>query len=53
MPFDFSQARLTSNRPPWWGKPEMTDEEIRRLTALPGVEEAVVDFDFSQASTSD
>lgn len=47
MPFDFSQARLTSNRPPWWGKPEISDEEIRRITNLPGVREAVVSFDFS------
>lgn len=46
MPFDFSQARLISNRPPWWGKPEITDEEIRRISRLPGVREAVVDFDF-------
>ncbi len=46
MPFDFTQARLTSNRPPWWGRPEITDEEIRRITNLPGIAEAVVDFDF-------
>jgi putative ABC transport system permease protein len=47
MPFDFSQARIFSNRPPWWDKPEITDEEIRRLSALPGVRQAVVNFDFS------
>ncbi len=46
MPFDFSQARLISDRPPWWGKPEITDEEIRRITGLPAVREAVVSFDF-------
>jgi len=46
MPFDFSEARLISNRPPWWGKPEITNEEIRRIAALPGVAEAIVSFDF-------
>ena len=47
MPFDFSEARLISNRPPWWGKPEITNEEIRRIAALPGVAEAIVSFDFN------
>ena len=46
MPFDFSEARLISNRPPWWGKPEITNEEIRRIGALPGIKEAIVSFDF-------
>jgi putative ABC transport system permease protein len=46
MPFDFSEARIISNRPPWWGKPEISDEEIRRVSSLPGIAEAVVDFDF-------
>jgi putative ABC transport system permease protein len=46
MPFDFSEVRLADNRPPWWGKPEITDEEIRRLSSLPGVRRAIVGFDF-------
>lgn len=46
MPFDFTQARLIQNRPPWWGKPEISDEEIRRVSGLPGIKQAVVGFDF-------
>lgn len=47
MPFDFTEVRVASNRPPWWDRPEITHAEISRIAALPGVQEAVVDFDFS------
>lgn len=50
MPFDFSEIRLTgdgSGRPPWWNRPDLTHEEIRRIERLPTVDEATVDFDFS------
>lgn len=48
-PFDFTEVRLVgdgSGRPPWWDKPEITDEEIRLLSRIPGVHEAIVAFDF-------
>lgn len=50
MPFDFSEIRLTgdgSGRPPWWNRPDLTHEEIRRIERLPAVDEATVDFDFN------
>lgn len=47
MPFDFTEVRLTSNRPPWWDRPEITNDEIFRIAALPAVKEAVVAFDFN------
>ena len=49
MPFDFSEVRLVNDgggRPPWWDRPDLTHQEIRRIERLPGVLEAVVDFDF-------
>lgn len=46
MPFDFSEVRLTSNRPPWWDRPELTNDEVFRIAALPAVSEAIVAFDF-------
>lgn len=49
-PFDFSAVRLVgggSGRPPWWGKPEITEDEIEAVSRLPGVREAVADFDFN------
>ncbi|MFW6200240.1 MAG: ABC transporter permease [Gemmatimonadota bacterium] len=48
--FDMTDVRLISDgsgRPPWWDMPPITEDEARRITELPGVEEAVVDFDFS------
>ncbi len=51
-PFDFTNVRLVgdgSGRPPWWDKPEITDEEIRLLSRIPGVHEAIVAFDFITA----
>lgn len=47
MPFDFTQVRLTSSRPPWWDRPEITNDEVFRIAALPAVKEAVVAFDFN------
>ena len=50
MPFDFSEIRLAgdgSGRPPWWNRPDLTHEEIRRIERLPAVAEATVDFDFN------
>lgn len=48
MPFDFSEVRLVGNhRPPWWDRPEITDEEVDRVRGVPGVRRIVVDFDFN------
>ena len=52
MPFDFSDARAAfsgSGRPPWWNRPEITDDEVRRVQSLPAVAEAVAGFDFGAA----
>lgn len=48
-PFDFTDVRVVtgSGRPPWWGRPVISDEEIRAIGNLPGVQEAVADFDFN------
>lgn len=50
MPFDFSRVRIAmdgSGRPPWWDKPEISEREIRRITSLPAVAEAVAGYEFS------
>ena len=52
MPFDFSDVRVAiggSGRPPWWDRPAISDREIRRVRALPGVAEAVAGFQFGAA----
>ncbi|MDX1567307.1 MAG: ABC transporter permease [Longimicrobiales bacterium] len=52
MRFDMTDVRLISDgsgRPPWWDMPPISQEEAQRIAELPGVEEAVVDFDFSVA----
>lgn len=52
MPFDFSEVRVTldgSGRPPWFDRPPISDREIRRVQALPGVAEAVAGFQFGAA----
>lgn len=47
MPFDFSDVRIVNQRrPPWWDRPEITEDEVRRVADLPGVHDVVVDFDF-------
>lgn len=49
-PFDFTEVRLVNpagSRPPWWGRPELSDDEIRGIRGLPAVREAVVDLDFN------
>lgn len=46
-PFDFTAVRIVNGgRPPWWGRPEISEEEIRGIRSLPGVREAVSDLDF-------
>ena len=51
MPFDFSDARASFNagRPPWWDRPEITNEEVRRVQSLPAVSEAVAQYEFEAA----
>ncbi len=47
-PFDFSDARasISAGRPPWWDRPPITDEEVRRVESLPAVGDAVAGYDF-------
>ena len=51
MSFDFTDARAAfgSGRPPWWDRPPITDEEVRRVQELPAVAEAVAGYEFSAA----
>ena len=51
MPFDFSDARASFNagRPPWWDRPEITNDEVRRVLSLPAVAEAVAGYEFEAA----
>lgn len=51
MPFDFSDARASFNagRPPWWDRPEITNEEVRRVQSLPAVGDAVAQYEFEAA----
>jgi len=48
-PFDFTEVRLVNagGRPPWWGRPEISREEIRGIAALPTIREAVASFDYT------
>jgi putative ABC transport system permease protein len=46
--FDMSDVREVlggSGRPPWWDKPKITPLEVERISELPGVKDAIVDFD--------
>jgi len=46
--FDMTDVRIVhdgSGRPPWWNKPRITPLEAQRIGLLPGVAEAIVDFD--------
>lgn len=46
--FDMTDVRIVSDgsgRPPWWNKPKISPLEAERIAALPGVSEAIVDFD--------
>ena len=48
--FDMTDVRIVhdgSGRPPWWNKPRITPLEAERIGELPGVSEAVVDFDMN------
>jgi putative ABC transport system permease protein len=48
--FDMTNVRIVmdgSGRPPWWNKPKITPLEAERIGRLPGVQEAVVDFDMN------
>ncbi len=48
--FDMTDVRIVndgSGRPPWWNKPKISPLEAQRIAGLPGVEEAIVDFDVS------
>ena len=50
--FDMTDVRIVtdgSGRPPWWNKPKITPLEAERIGRLPGVREAVVDFDVNLA----
>lgn len=48
--FDMTQVRIVhdgSGRPPWWNKPKISPLEAERIARLPGVREAIVDFDMN------
>ncbi len=48
--FDMSEVREMfggSGRLPWWNKPKITPLEVQRIAELPGVEEAIIDFDMT------
>ncbi len=48
--FDMTDVRIVhdgSGRPPWWNKPRITPLEAERIGELPGVSEAIVDFDMN------
>ena len=48
--FDMTQVRIVSDgsgRPPWYNKPKITPLEAERIARLPGVGDAVVDFDMN------
>jgi putative ABC transport system permease protein len=50
MRFDFTAVRISdegNDRPPWWNKPQITPREADRLAALPTIEEALYNFQFS------
>lgn len=48
MPFDFTEVRIVNGgRPPWWGRPDVTEAETRGIRSLPGVREAMSDLDFN------
>lgn len=46
---DFTAVQIVNdgtNRPPWWNRPEIEPEEMRRIARLPTVREALYVFDF-------
>jgi putative ABC transport system permease protein len=48
--FDFTAVRSAdegNDRPPWWNKPEIEPLEAERLSALPGIDEALFNYGFS------
>ena len=48
--FDMTSVRIVSDgsgRPPWWNKPKITPLEAERIGRLPGVKDAIADFDMS------
>jgi putative ABC transport system permease protein len=48
--FDMTNVRIVhdgSGRPPWWDKPKITPLEAERIGRLPGVQDAIVDFDLN------
>ncbi len=47
--FDFTAVRVSNGdnqRPPWWNKPQIKPVEADRIRALPGIKEALYDFNF-------
>jgi putative ABC transport system permease protein len=44
MQFDPTEVQLIGDggRPPWWGRPPITQEEARRAATLPAIESAVI-----------
>ena len=55
MRFDFSAVRASfaSGRPPWWNKPRIEPEEAERLARLPGIREALYNFDFGASMAAE
>jgi len=48
--FDMTNVRIVhdgSGRPPWWNKPKISPLEAERIARLPGVRDAIVDFDMN------
>jgi len=50
MPFDLTGIRISdgdNDGPPWWKNPEITDAEVRRVDALPGIRSATAGINFN------
>ncbi|MGD2045449.1 MAG: ABC transporter permease [Gemmatimonadota bacterium] len=46
---DFTAVQISNdgtNRPPWWNRPEIQPQEMRRIAALPSISEALYVFNF-------
>jgi putative ABC transport system permease protein len=50
-PWDFTDVQVSvggpGRRPPWWGRPNITEEEVARIAELDAVREAIISFDFN------
>jgi putative ABC transport system permease protein len=53
--FDFTGVRISmgNHRPPWWNRPRIEPEEAEYLVRLPGVREALYNFNFNTTMSVD